>query len=458
MKVKKEKVFLIVLLILSFLRFFYKIQERAMFEYDQEFLILEAKKIIIDKKITLIGAPTSIGGMFIAPLYSYLVALLMFLAKMNPYALSYLTAFWGAVTILIIYLICLDLFGFRPAFFASLTAVFSFFFLDAFPPLVQPLALVSLLIFWSLLKATKGRRYFFLAAFLTGVTFNLHFSAIFFPVLIFLYSLWNKIKIKPSQILMMLLTLMLFLSPMFLFEIRHNFFMTKNFLDFFQKNTPLEKNVGLDMNLWENFGRVLKINLEHLASLVFLNNLLIQISLVLIILTFTARFLWLKDKKIFKAFFLWLLVPIFLFSVYRGHIIPYYFLLQEVVLFLAAGLFFSFLWKKKSLRIFVAFFFLIFIQKNYFQWFNWKTLRSLNYKIMVLEYIKKRSQNQPIYLSHTMEQGTGYGFDYLEWYLKINKKEDKNLPIYTIVAPFNWHDIKTHFHFEDYGVVLPELK
>lgn len=75
MKVKKEKVFLIVLLILSFLRFFYKIQERAMFEYDQEFLILEAKKIIIDRKITLIGAPTSIGGMFIAPLYSYLVAL-----------------------------------------------------------------------------------------------------------------------------------------------------------------------------------------------------------------------------------------------------------------------------------------------------------------------------------------------------------------------------------------------
>jgi len=246
--------------------------------------------------------------------------------------------------------------------------------------------------------------------------------------------------------------LFLFLLPTFLFELRHNFFLTGNFLNFLKNNTSPK------MGLIEGFWRAFKISVEHLATFLFIDNKRIQLVLLFAILFSTLKALWLKDKEIFKAFLVWLTAPILIFSFYRGHIIPYYFLLQEVMLFPAIGIFFALLWKKPSLRFLIFLFFLIFIKVNFTQWFSWQTKRSLKNKIMAMELIKKHSQDQPIYLSHTMEQGTDDGFKYLEWYLKINKKEDKNLPIYTIVAPYDWHRIKTHFHFGDYGVILPEIE
>lgn len=449
MQLSKEKLFFAFLLLFSLVRFFYKIGDRAMFEYDQEFLALEAKKIVIDKKLTLIGAPTSIGGIFIAPLYSYLAALLMWLFKMNPFLISFLTAFWGTTTIVGIYLVSLDSLGFPAAFFASLTALSSFYFLDGIPPLTQPLALTSILIFWMVLRAPKDKRYLFLISLLIGWAFNLHFSAIFFPVLIAAFFILDKTKLRLLPILISLLILLVFLLPLFQFELRHNFFMSRNFLGFLKTNT------GFKISLLEGIKRSMHISFEHLAGVVFFDNLLAQ--LVLIFLTLVSAFgaLWQRDKKVFKAFCIWLFVPILFFSFYKGHIIPYYFTLQEVILFPALGLFFARLWQKKPLRVLVILFFFVFMKANFHCWFSWQTTRSLKNKIAALEFIKTHSQGEPIYLSHTMEPGVDGGFSYLEWYSGIDKREDEHLPIYTLIAPLDWQGIKPDYTFGDYGVNLP---
>lgn len=451
-KFKKEKIFLIILLILSFLRFFYKIEERAMFEYDQEFLAMEAKKIVIDRKLTLIGAPTSIGGMFIGPFYSYLVALVMWIFKMSPYTIVFLTAFWGVLTIIAIYLVTFNLLGFNAAFFASLTALLSFSFLDGIPPLVQPLALTSLLIFWSTLKLRKKKNYLLLTAFLIGWSLHLHFSAAFFPFLVILYIFFTKTKIELDQIKKSALILLIFLLPIILFETRHQFFMTHNFINFILSKTSVK------MGISEGFVHTLKINLEHLGGLLFTNNYLIQIILVLTILFFSLRTLNYKNNFLFKAVVLWLLTPFLIFAFYRGHIIPYYFTLQEIIFFVVCGVFFAKVWEKKYLKILLFVFLIVFLKENFNLWFSWKTTRSLKNKLIALRFIKDQSLSQPIYLSHTMEPGIDGGFNYLEWYLKINKKNDRNLPIYTLIAPSNWYEIKSDYVFGDYGVCLPKNK
>lgn len=106
----------------------------------------------------------------------------------------------------------------------------------------------------------------------------------------------------------------------------------------------------------------------------------------------------------------------------------------------------------------VVIFFLVFIKENFTPWISWQTSRSLKHKIKALEFVKAHSHNQPIYLSHTMEPGIDGGFIYLEWYLQINQKDDRGLPIYTLVAPAGWHNIKSEYVFGDYGVNLPKFE
>ena len=80
------------------------------FDADQEYLALKSDEIL-NGKLTLLGAPTSIGGMFIGPLYSYFVAAVMFIFKGNPLVINGLSAFWATLTVIALFFVGKRIFG-----------------------------------------------------------------------------------------------------------------------------------------------------------------------------------------------------------------------------------------------------------------------------------------------------------------------------------------------------------
>ena len=100
---KKPKIIIISLIVLSTLKYFWFLPKFP-FDADQEYLALKSDEIL-NGKLTLLGAPTSIGGMFIGPLFSYFVAAVMFLFKDNPLVVNGLSAFWATLIIIALFFV-----------------------------------------------------------------------------------------------------------------------------------------------------------------------------------------------------------------------------------------------------------------------------------------------------------------------------------------------------------------
>lgn len=188
---KKQSLLFLLISFLGVFKYFYDFTHRAMFDFDQEYLSLQAKSILIDKKMTLIGAPTSVGGMFIAPLYNYFMALAHLVGGMSPYTVEFIGNCWAVINILALFIIGQRLFGLKAGFFSSIMALISFEFIRpvGLPPLLFPLPLISLLLFYLLTKQNVG---WFWLAILLGLSFQLHFTAIFFLPMVLLMIIFNK--------------------------------------------------------------------------------------------------------------------------------------------------------------------------------------------------------------------------------------------------------------------------
>src|SRR3972149_9770528 len=81
----------------------WQFESRLAFDFDNEFFAWEAKKILVDKKLTLIGQEASTGGVFIGPLYTYISTLAYALFDMDPVAGGVVAVIFGVVTAIALY-------------------------------------------------------------------------------------------------------------------------------------------------------------------------------------------------------------------------------------------------------------------------------------------------------------------------------------------------------------------
>ncbi len=448
----KKTSFLIFLLVflLAFFKYFYNFQKRAFFEFDQEYLSMEAKKIIIDKDFTLIGAPTSVGGMFIAPFYNYFMALAHFVGGMNPYTVDFVSSLWGVANLVAIFLVGKKLFGLKVGLFSFIIALLSFQFLrtEGLPPLLFPLPFCSLLIFYLLTK--KRINWFWLAA-LVGFSFHLHFSAVFFLPMIFFVLLWQKPKdFSIKKLFIPFLIILFFVSPLILFELRNQFFISKNFVVFLRQK-------GGDFNLFSQILKSLDISLRNLGNLVYhqpLSFSKIFLSSFFLLMTFFSG----RKRKIVLLSLVWILLPILIFAFYKGHIINYYFVIQEPIFFLLIGLSLDFIFEKLVGKFLIVFSlcFLTFVSLR--SSISWQSCHTLYYKMKAFDFIKEKTSKDPFYLSFTIEPAWRGGYDYLAfWYkFKLLDKPDLQHKTVTVIHPHNWHEIKSDYIFGDVGVGISQ--
>ncbi len=290
---------------------------------------------------------------------------------------------------------------------------------------------------------------------MVGISLHFHFSGVFFLIFLFFYLIFKKPKIKKTTIFASLIIFLIFLSPLFAFDLRHQFLNSRNLLQFI-KGKGLTSSISLSQRVMRPF----LIDYQYLKQ-IFIGFPDVFSNLIFFFLSIFSLRLFTK-KKLILPFLIWLLGPPTLFILYTDFIIPYYFILQFPIIFLFFGNSLKRIFIKKNnlpqLAIkAIAFVVLIFfVLENIKLWQISSSSRSLYYKIKALKFIKKESRGELIYLSHTVYPGLGFGYPYLEEYLKINKKDDKTLPNYTIIQPYNWHNIKPQYVFGDVGVNLPK--
>lgn len=193
--------------------------------------MLDIRHIVAGKHPSLVGPTTSINGVFLGPFYYYLNVIPFIAGGGDPAFLVYWNILiYAAAGILLFYityktgkvfaLISASIYFMAPALFYS-----SRYFWSANP--MPPLVLIYFLLFYLLLKKPSTSK-----ALLLGLTAGLgmQIEAAFGILLLPFAFLWMwREKLGFKKIFYLILGFSLTLIPQIIFELRHQFIMTKTF-------------------------------------------------------------------------------------------------------------------------------------------------------------------------------------------------------------------------------------
>lgn len=312
---KPEAILLIVIILLGiFLRSIEVLNKNYLFGFDQGRDYLTVRKIVNEKKPTLIGAEVGagfagLGGIFHGPYYFYSLILPFLAFKGDPYGGLLLMFIFGVLSIFLCYLVTRKIFGIETALIAT-------FLLSVCPSLTSqsrfmwnshPSTFFILLSLWFTYKMIKNpTRYFFWATFFSGLIYGFEL-AISVPLLISQFVFfWFMVKDRrPKVLLLGIFGTFLSHLPFFLFEARHGFMGIRGIFKMFLVKTPVDYSrlfANHLIDFWNNFrGTFL---LSELSSLL----------LLIVTLVITHRLISHRrktpDEKLIFILFLFLLPPV----------------------------------------------------------------------------------------------------------------------------------------------------
>lgn len=206
---------------------FTNITKLEFFTYDQARDALFVKRMVVDHDWRLLGTQTSLPGMYLPPFYFYTIAPILWLFRLNPIGIDIYSAFIGVLTVPLVYFVANRTFG-RPAgiFSAGLFAVSPLVVeltRRAWNPNTLPFfVLLSFYFAYIFLKENRLRD-LLLAFVVYGYCLSLHFGAWLLAPLylaLLIYGYWQK-KIKTFTVWWCIGILLIFVSPLILFDFTH---------------------------------------------------------------------------------------------------------------------------------------------------------------------------------------------------------------------------------------------
>lgn len=363
---KNTKINLVILLVIVLLSGFLRFKNLAglqHFTYDQARDALFIKRIIVDHKFRLIGTQSSIPGLYTPPMYYYLMTPFLFIFNLNPVGLDYATAFFGLLTVVLLYYLLTKLTGNR-LLALSLTSLYGFqpsiIYQSRYAwnpntvPFFVILAMVSL---FKIIKGVKEFKYYGLLFFCLGLIINLHYSGIVFFVSILFLLLFFFKRLNKRHFFGGIAIFCLELFPLILFDLRHNFINTKGIINYFLYNPRNDLPAPpFFVGVFDKY--------KFLLNLVFPINFNSTIGLIFLSI-FTPIFIfWLfksKNEK-FKVLSFLFLSSIALASLYKRGFFAFYLTFLYPLPFLIIGSLFLRTKQKGVKRLFTyVFIFLCFI-------------------------------------------------------------------------------------------------
>lgn len=374
---KKWILVFFIFLIHLFLRF-YQIDERSGFGYDQVNNAWVAKHIIVDHEFPLLGmVAKGNSGFYIGPLYYYFISVFYFFTNLDPIASGIIAGVTSIFTFFVTFYISKKIFNFNTAIISVLIYTISSYSIqfDRIQWPVNFIAPISFIIFYALYKVILGKsKYLILLALATGFSFHIHFTSIFFPIIILLsLPFFPRNKNLVKYLIIAFILFVIFFIPNVISELNTKGSSSRNlsnYISIYYHGFHLRRVFQLTKDAFIEFESILTFKiLKPLGYLLFPLFCLVY---------FKAQ----KSKERFKLCYLmglWFLIPWLVFSVYRGEITNYYFsLTRPIVIIILAFLILKLLEIKSFIpKIAVLLFFILYSFVN-FQKFSEQKYPSLN--------------------------------------------------------------------------------
>jgi 4-amino-4-deoxy-L-arabinose transferase-like glycosyltransferase len=257
---KKQKIIFIIagvlILIAAFLRL-YQIEGFMTFLGDQGRDAIIVKRILRFEHFPAIGAPSSVGQIYLGPFYYYLITPFLLFTNFNPVGLGIGVALLSIAGIVHAWYILQKKYGpvVSLPFLVFMVSSFVLIELSRFswnPNLLPFFTFLTIYFFYKWVKEQNVMYALLFGAF-TSFCIQLHYlSALsFIPItIVYLYFVFHLKKkiIFLKQSVFALTSFLFFNAPLILFDLRHNFLNTKNFIALFT-----EGKVSSDANYISKF-------------------------------------------------------------------------------------------------------------------------------------------------------------------------------------------------------------
>lgn len=344
--------FILVGLLLAHLFFmFYNLEKWAIFGWDQVDNAWQAARMLIAHKYPLLGmAAKQNSGMYIGPLYYYLVSVFYFFTRLHPVASPVLSGVTSIIGFWVIYCVARNLFSPRVALWSGFIYTFSSFIIESernqWP--VNFIAPISLLLLYFLYKLISGNATYLLhVGIVAGLSFHMHVTAIFYPIIIALsLPFFPFRKLTARQVLASSGVFALFFVPQFIyyFGIGSPAGAAKygNYFRDYYHGLHLRRVLQLAHDAFIEFEAILQMPYKLLRNAVFF-----YVPLFFLILIKDT-----SDKTKWKLMYLvglWIIVPWIVFSTYKGEISNYYFSLQLYPAVIIFAYLTNWIWERKLL-------------------------------------------------------------------------------------------------------------
>ena len=344
-KLKDQKILFLALLLTltlaAFLRL-YKIDQYMIFLGDEGRDAIIVKEMIVNFNLPAIGPPTSVGDIYLGPLYYYMMFIPMALTNLNPTSASVMVAAIGVATVFLIYYLGKVWFGrlagLISAFLYAISPITINYSNFSWNPNPTPFfALIAVLGFYKLNK-TGNFLWLILTGAATAAALQMHYlSLVLIPVSGILWvhevlirsSKKHPLKNLLSGTTLGILTFLLIMSPLFLFDLKHDF------LNYKAITTLLTTGGAVKADLIANLARIPQLYSYNLigrymggenATLTAIVSILILLPLV--------KF---RSRWPILALGIWLLVGLFGLSFYQADIYDHYLGFMNPVPFLLLG-------------------------------------------------------------------------------------------------------------------------
>ena len=348
--IKKNKLefgFLLAILVLAlFLRLF-KIDGFMTYLGDEGRDVRIVRDIIKDGNLVFIGPQTSVGNMYLGPLYYYMMVPALFLSNFNPVGPAVMIALLSVLTILFTWFVARRWFGKAAAAIAGLLYAVSpvaiIYGRTSWNP--NPMPFFTLLCIWGIFQVWQHKKYFWLPIIGASAAFALqmHYLGLLLLPTLGLFWLLTLIKLKKDKLstklflkntVFALLIFLFLMSPLVLFDLKHQG------MNFNALKAMLSVKSGV-FNLADSLTKPFTL-FSFTQSALLAGNEKPKIIITILFCLVSAIFALLNRKKSsIKIITSWILFTILGLSLYNQPVYIHYFGLIYPAIFLFVGAFIS---------------------------------------------------------------------------------------------------------------------
>ena len=290
--------YLLLALVLSISTFthLYRIDKTFIFHNDEARDVLIVKKMIDTGRPILLGPQTSVGNMYLGPLYYYLMLPALLLAKMNPVGPAIMAAIFAMGTTALLYIIGTKKYGIVgglvAALFYSLSPVMLHYSRSSWNPNIVPFFATILILSLDI----RNKWGWLILGLCAGIIFQLHYVALIMVGLVGLLKLKDKPKLL--DLMVGILGFMISSMPFWLFEFRHNFVNSQAFLTFLREGS---QNSVLNSSYLSRFTSNLSLTVKGVVG----SSSIAIVQMSTIILIIAGIFLFVFLPIFTKEYILW---------------------------------------------------------------------------------------------------------------------------------------------------------